>query len=724
MDSLPPDLAALAAALGVAAEYADWRGEPRRPPVSTIRAVLAAMGVDAEDDAATAASLATVTDQAWRRLTAPTVVLRAGGDLTVELTVPAGADVEAVAVTADGVRHRLAIVPGSPSPDRERTVDGVRLVRRRGRVPSTLEIGTSRLEVRADNRLETVPLLMTPVRCPVPKSRSWGWQVQLYALRSRASWGIGDFGDLRRLTAHAGELGAGLVLLNPLHSTAPVLPQEPSPYYPGSRRFTNPLYLRVAECDGIDGIAGDAGRRLDRLAEAARALGAGDRIDRNAVFELKSEALELLAAVPLPPARAERFAAYREREGQGLVDLATFAALAERHGRSFRDWPASLRDPRSEAVAAARADLADRVELHCWLQWQCDEQLGRAAEAADTGGMPVGLITDLAVGVDPGGSDAWALQADLAQDVTVGAPPDSFNQRGQDWRLPPLRPDRLPLTGYAPFRDLVRSQLHHAGGLRIDHAMGLFRLFWIPEGCSPADGTYVSYPAQDLLGVLALEAETAGAVVVGEDLGTVEPGVPQALRDRGVMGSRVLWFERTEPTSEHPDGVPLPAAEYPELALTSISTHDLPTARGFLADEPARIRAALDLLGHSESQERARTAAERADVRSLLRSEGLLEDGADDVAVAEALHAFIARTPSLLVVASMWDAVGDLRQPNLPGTVDEYPNWRLPVAEPSPDAVVASDELLPPSRPLLLEQLLAHPGVARLAEVLGAGRAS
>ncbi len=720
------DLVALADARGVATRYADWRGEPRVPPVSTIRAVLAAMGVDASDDRATAASLARVTDDAWRRLVAPTAVVRAGVDLAVTLTVPEGAPVEAVAVTASGVRHALALDPVTAGLREERMQGGERLARRVARVPAAVEIGTHRLEVRAGERCEEVPLLVAPARCPTPAQRSWGWQVQLYALRSRTSWGFGDFGDLRRLVEHAGELGAGLVLLNPLHSTAPVLPQEPSPYYPGSRRFTNPLYLRVTDCDGIEGIegiGGEAGRRLDGLTRAGQALVAGDRIDRDAVFAVKQEALELLAAVPLPPARAERFAAYRDREGQGLIDLATFAALAERHGRSFHGWPAALRDPRGAAVASARRELADRVALHTWLQWQCDEQLGRAAEASQAGGMPVGLVTDLAVGVDPGGSDAWALQADLAQDVTVGAPPDSFNQRGQDWRLPPLRPDRLPLTAYAPFRDLVRSQLHHAGGLRIDHAMGLFRLFWIPEGCSPAEGTYVSYPALDLLGVLALEAEAAGAVVVGEDLGTVEPGVPEALRDRGVMGSRVLWFERTEPDDEHPDSVPLPSAEYPELALTSVSTHDLPTARGFLADEPARVRARLDLLGHPEADERARTAAQRADLRTLLTGEGLLDDGADDEAVTEAMHAFVARTPSKLVVASIWDAVGDLRQPNLPGTVDEYPNWRLPVAEPVPE-VEAVDDLLPPSRPLLLEQLLAHPGVSRLAEVLGAGRAT
>lgn len=725
-DLVPEDLARLAAAHGVATHYEDHDGRRVDVSIETVRAVLAAMDVPAGSAEEVRAALVAAAEMGWRRLVAPTVLVRVGSATEVAVTAPAGAGqgtAEVTILTAEG-----GVVAIAPGPGRDwREVGRERLERRTAVLPSTLPIGAHRLTVRAGGREEHAHLLVVPPRCPVPADlRAWGWQVQLYALRSARSWGIGEFADLRTLLATAGrEHGAGLVLANPLHAALPVLPQEPSPYSPASRRFTNPLYLRVEECDGY-GQLGPADRaRVDALAAEARAGNRRDTIDRDAVFRRKSEAFALLAAQPLNAQRAAALAAYRAEEGQGLIDFAAAAALAECHGRSWAAWPVALRDPHSPAVAAARAELADRIALHTWLQFQCDTQLAAAAAAARDAGMPVGLLVDLAVGVDPGGADAWALQADLAARVTVGAPPDSFNQQGQDWQLPPLRPDRLPLTGYEPFRDLVRSQLRHAGGIRIDHAMGLFRLFWIPAGADAADGTYVRYPADALLGVLALEAEAAGALVVGEDLGTVERGVPETLRAHGVLGSRVFWFERREPEPHRsPEAsARLPSAEYPVLALTSVTTHDLPTAAGFLADEPARVRAALGQLGHPLEVERARTAAERRELVTLLVDEGLVAPGASDADVVLAMYAFVARTPSLMVTASLGDAIGDLRQPNLPGTVDEYPNWRLPVAAPSGPPPSGPQPLLPPSHPRLLDEILVSPQVTRLAEVLRQGRA-
>jgi 4-alpha-glucanotransferase len=315
----------------------------------------------------------------------------------------------------------------------------------------------------------------------------------------------------------------------------------------------------------------------------------------------------------------------------------------------------------------------------------------------------VGIVHDLAVGVDPGGADAWALQAELATGVRVGAPPDGFNQQGQDWGLPPLRPDRLLATGLRPLRDMLRSVLAHAGGIRIDHALGLFRLFWIPEGVGAEEGTYVRYPAEAMLAVLALEAERAGAVVIGEDLGTVEEGVHERLRDAGVLGSRVLYFEW-----EH--GRRKPAAHYEREALASVTTHDLPTALGWWRGEGVRLRVDLDLLGpgNDERSERARLDAERAAMLDLLADEGLLTADPGEREIVEAMHAFLARTPSLLVAASPADAIGDPRQPNLPGTVDEYPNWRLPLAIDDGDGPAVVD----------LDDLLDHPRTRALARAL------
>jgi 4-alpha-glucanotransferase len=499
-------------------------------------------------------------------------------------------------------------------------------------------------------------LLVAPRRCPTPP-RTWGWMAQLYGVRSRASWGMGDLGDLARLACWSGcEAGAGFVLVNPLHAAAPGLPQEDSPYFPASRRFLNPLYLAVEDVPEL--ALADAATREEvlRLGNEARALNASERIDRDAVHRLKSRALELL----FPYARPAPL------DDPGLRDFAVWSALAERHGGTYQDWPAELRRPGPPATGRAEPE---RVAYHAWLQRLCDEQLAEAQRIARDSGMPVGLVLDLAVGVDPGGADAWAQQDDLAQGMTVGAPPDSFNRQGQDWRLPPWRPDRLRAGGYAPFRDLVRATVAHAGGIRVDHAMGLFRLFWVPEGMGPAEGTYVRYPAEDLLGILAYECARAGAVAVAEDLGTVEPGVPETLRANGILGSAVLWFEEGG------------AASYPEQAFASVTTHDLPTARGFWTD---------DALPNIE---------DRARVRALLVAEGLVGEDATVGELVVAMHAFVARTPSLMTAVALGDAAGDPRQPNMPGTRDEYPNWRLPL-------------------PVALEDLADHAQVAAVVEAV------
>lgn len=681
---VPEHLAALADACGVATSYTGADDRRVDVPAETVRALLEAMDVDAGDERSAERELARVRAERAQRLVPPAHVARRGDPGS--WAVPAGAVAEAAVELEGGGLRELGA--GSPLG-----------------LPADLPAGHHRLRARAGTAEAEGALVVAPARAPLPAQRLWGWMAQLYQLRSAASWGMGDAADLATLAARsAAELDAGFVVCNPLHAATPVPPIEPSPYFPSSRRFADPLYLRVEDVPERAGLDADDAARLAALAEQARALNGSDRIDRDAVFARKREALELLHRAPRPDAREAAFAAYRRRRGQALSDFATFCALAERHGRIWQRWPAELRHPRGAAVEAARAELADRIDFHAWLQWLLDEQLAGAQRAATDAGMPIGVIGDLAVGVDPGGADAWTLQDELAGDVRVGAPPDAFNQRGQDWRLPPLRPDRLAETGFAPVREMLAGVLAGAGGVRIDHVMGLFRLFWIPDGAEPTAGTYVRYPGEQLLGVLALEAERAGAVVVGEDLGTVEPGLRDRLRGAGVLGSSVVYFERDD------DGEPVPPDDYPELALASVTTHDLPTAAGWWRDEALRLQAELGLLGEGRTlkSELARAEAEREAVRALLRAEGLAADDADTAELVAAMHALLARTPSLLAAASPADAVGDLRQPNLPGTDDEYPNWRLPLAEPAGDG----------HRPVGLEELLAHPGTRRLADIL------
>ncbi len=718
-EEMTAELAALGATCGVVTTYVDWLGTHRDVPATTVRRVLAAMGVAADTDADVRRSLVALAQEPWRRAVPGTIVVRRGGAAAAAVRAPLGARPHVELTSEQGERLAISL---ADDPHETQSLDGRRYGAYALRLPDDVPLGYHRLVVfeagAGGGDPQHATLVVAPPACPSWEGERplWGWMFQLYAIRSGHCWGIGDLGVLRDLADWSGrELGAGLLLCNPLHAVAPVLPQEPSPYYPASRRFTNPLYLSVEDIPERKRLAPAAARTVTALADRLRRSNTGERIDRDLVFTAKQEALELVYAVPRDPVREAAFGAYRRREGQGLEDFATFCVLAERHGAPWTTWPEPLRHPSSPSVAAVRRDLPDRIAYHAWLQWLCEQQLAAAQDTARRAGMPVGIVHDLAVGVDPGGADGWALQNELATAMTVGAPPDAFNQRGQDWRLPPLLPNRLLDTAYAPFGTMVRSLLQHAGGVRIDHAMGLFRLWWIPDGCFPSDGAYVRYPARDLLGVLALEAERASAIVVAEDLGTVEGGVRETLQDWRIFGSAVLYFERME---RGPDGseAPLPAAAYRRHVLASITTHDLPTAAGFWTGEALRVQQQLGLLpaDTTTEAEEARAARDRAALQALLQREGLVgpDPTLDDL--VSAMHTFIAHTPSLLVTVSLGDALGDVRQPNMPGTTDEYPNWRLPLVEPG-EGVAA---------PVLLEDLLDHPRLRRIAAILRAGRAA
>ena len=659
------DLARLASAYGVATSYLDQRRAPVDVGRDAVVGVLAALGVDASTPAGVREALAEVDG---RSPTPPIAVVSCSAGGHVAVGGPAQLRLE-------GGGHRAVASDGG-----------------RVRIPPGLPLGWHCLEL-GDRDL---PVVVTPDRLDGDGRRGWGWMVQLYALRSRGSWGIGDTADLRTLADWTAARGGDLVLVNPLHAVTPTLPQQPSPYYPGSRRWTSPLYLRLEDTAWYD--AADAALR--GKVDALRPAMDPDRINRDAVWAAKLAALELLwqqspvaGAVPLPG------------EDDDLWTFATWCALCEVHGNDWRSWPAELHDPASAAVGRARADLADRVRFHASLQVAVDDQLARTQQRARDAGMDVGVVHDLAVGADPGGADSWMFGAAMALSARIGAPPDLFNQQGQDWGMPPWHPQHLAAHGYRPFRDMLRGVLRHAGGIRVDHVLGMFRLWWIPEGAGAPGGTYVKYDADALLGIIALEAERVGAVVIGEDLGTVPPEVRATLADRGLLGNSVLWFEREE--VEPGEIGPLqPPDKWREAALASVTTHDLPTALGWVRGEHLRLRAEMNLVTDPAADE-SNWQSERAELLALLVDTGLLDSvDAPPEAVVRALHQFIARTPSRYVVAAPSDAVGDLRQPNLPGTVDEYPNWRLPVADES-------------GRPLSLEELLADERVVGLAADLG-----
>src|SRR5215472_11377651 len=531
-----------------------------------------------------------------------------------------------------------------------------------------------------------------------PRS-GWGFTVQLYSVRSRQSWGHGDLRDLADLAIWSGrELGAAFVLINPLHAAEPVPPVSPSPYLPMSRRFTSPLYLRVEDIGEYPLLPAAQRRRIEELAAPLQAASTGSGlIDRDAVWRAKRAALEIIHGQPLAPGRRAAFERFRVHEGQALDDWATWCALAEIHGPDWREWPTPLRSVRSAAVAAERGRLGARVKFHAWLQWLADEQRAAAQAAARAAGMRIGVVADLAVGAHPGGADAWAYAAVLAPGVSVGAPPDEFNQQGQDWAQPPWHPGRLAAAGYQPLAGLIRSAFDHAGGLRADHVMGLFRLWWVPAGMTPDRGVYVRYPHQAMVGVFTGEAVRAGALAIGEDLGTVEDWVHDYLAGRGVLGTSMLWFERRR------DGTPRPPGQWRRLCLATVGTHDVPPVAAFVTGEQVTLRAGLGLLARDEDAERADAAEALLAWQHALAREGLVPLAArsarpDPAEFTVALYGFLARTPAALVGVSLADAVGEHRPQNLPGTTTQYPNWRVPLGDGD-------------GRPVLLEDLATHPGV-------------
>jgi 4-alpha-glucanotransferase len=537
---------------------------------------------------------------------------------------------------------------------------------------------------------------------PAVSRRAWGFTVQLYSLRSRGSWGHGDFADLAALARWSGGLGAGFVLINPLHAAEPACPVSPSPYLPMSRRFVSPLYLRVEDIPEYAALPAAGRQRIEMLATPLRAASASPAlIDRDAVWAAKRAALEIIHAQPLTGARRERFERFTMAQGQPLADWATWCALAEIHGPDHRTWPAALRDPRGQQAASERRRLAGAVRFHSWLQWLADEQRAAAQAAAREAGMEVGVIGDLAVGAHPGGADAWALADVLVPGMSVGAPPDEFNQRGQDWSQPPWHPGRLAAVGYQPLAGLVRAGFAHGGGLRADHVMGLFRLWWVPGGMPPSRGTYVRYRHEAMTGVLTGEAAGAGALAIGEDLGTVEPWISDYLAARGVLGTSMLWFERA------PGGAPRPPEDWRAACLATVGTHDVPPAAAFVTGEQVTLRSQLGLLTRDLPTERRAAQESLAGWRATLTAEGLLPAGAEP-APAEftaALYGYLVRTPAALVGVSLADAVGDRRPQNMPGTTAEYPNWQVPLCDGE-------------GRPVLLEDLPGHPAVAALVRVV------
>jgi 4-alpha-glucanotransferase len=682
----------LADAHGVGTSFHGWDGLPHSVAPETLVKVLAALGVQAHTTELIEAALAEAEQAPWRRMLPPAVVVQHGESVLVPVHL------------RDGSTARVTVLPEAGDPVEAvqadvwvppRDVDGVPTGRATFTVPEGLALGWHTLRAESDGVTAECALVVVPQRLTTADAlverRGWGLATQLYSVRSKRSWGIGDFADLADLAAISGERGADYVLVNPLHAAEPVPPVQPSPYSPSTRRFFNPLYIRIESIPELAYLKPRRRATIDRLQDQVQALNRdGERLDRNAVFAAKLQALELLYHTRRSPARQAAFDEFCRISGSGLDDFALWSAIREDLAPDDPLWTDPDCALGSEAAEALRGKLADRIGFHRWLQWICDEQLEDAQQTARRSGMRLGVVHDLAVGVDLSSADAWTLHDVLAPGISVGAPPDMYNQQGQDWNQPPWHPARLAEAGYAPFRNMLATVLRHAGGIRVDHVLGLFRLWWVPAGNSPRDGAYVTYDHDALIGILALEAQRAGAVVIGEDLGTFEPWVRDYLAARGILGTSILWFEN--------DGdSPLPPEQYRPQALASVNTHDLPPTAGYLAGDHVALRSRLGLLERSEAEEREEHEATLEKMMGLLRERGLLPESGFgnhelEERTIEALHRLLAQTPSALLGVALVDAVGERRVQNQPGTTEAlYPNWQVPLGDPAGKPVYLDD---------------------------------
>ena len=485
--------------------------------------------------------------------------------------------------------------------------------------------------------------------------RIWGPAVQIPSLRDRRGEAYGDFGALATLVEQAAAAGADAVAMSPVHALFPGDPKSFSPYGPSTRLFLNVLLADPS-----------------LLGDERDGNGGGDLIDWEAAIPMRMERLRALYESRSDAIRHE-VETFAQEKGEPLRRHALFDALFERFGTGWNEWPAELRDPSAPAVESFARENRDRADFYVFLQWLADRSLARAQEAAREGGMAIGLIADMAVGMSHGGSQAWSRREGLLTGLSVGAPPDLLGPQGQDWGITTFSPRGLRRTNFRDFIDTIRAAVTHAGGIRIDHAMSLKRLWVVPHGASSQEGVYLHYPQRDLMRLLALESWRAKAIVVGEDLGTVPSGFREAMSQRNFMGMRVLWFERTQSGGFRAPG------QYEPLAAAMTSTHDLPTVAGWWSGRDIDWNRKLGRSDPelTEPEERSRRERERRLFLRACRSAGIHTSDPVDAALA-----YVSSTNCDLALFPAEDLLGLEEQPNLPGTIDEHPNWRrrLPVA--------------------------------------------
>jgi 4-alpha-glucanotransferase len=643
------DLIALAEQAGIAPRWRDAYGHDRDVSGDTLRAVLASLGLPAASDAELAESRERLREQDSGTILPPLLTAAVGQAIT--LPVRPG-------------QYRLILADGH-------TVEGQAEDTGTGqaRLPPVSEPGYHQVQIgEAETTLAVAPVQCIFLTDLAPGGRLWGLAVQLYSLRRPGDGGIGDFAALREFAQGAAKQGAAAVAISPVHAQFSADPGRFSPYAPSSRSLLNVVHSALSEVEPED-------------AEEMARLESLKLIDWPAATRLRMRAFRRTFEHTgrHDPALAE----FRREMGDVLESHARFEALhahffgADAGKWHWRSWPEECRNPSSPAVARFAEDHAQEVAFHAWLQFLADQGLKAAQKAARQAGMPIGLVADLAVGTDGGGSQSWSRPDQMLTGLTIGAPPDALGPQGQNWGLVGFSPHGLVQSGFAAFLEMLRASLRHAGGVRIDHAMGLTRLWVLPEGATPADGAYLHFPERDLLRLIALESWRNRAVVLGEDLGTVPEGFRERLGEAGVMGMRVLWFERHGAWFSRP-------SEWTRNAVAMTSTHDIPTVAGWWTGTDLDWRARLGLI-RDEAKERAERDQDRVALWNAFLDSGSAAGEpppTESGPVVNAAIPHVGRAACELVMLPMEDALGETEQPNLPGTIDEHPNWRcrLPAA--------------------------------------------
>jgi (1->4)-alpha-D-glucan 1-alpha-D-glucosylmutase len=678
----------LAGLAGVEPWYFDLQGRRHETTLAAKVLVLGALGFDVSSIAAVRAAASAMEEETWRRWLPPSIVKRAEENF-IDLFLPSselGRSWKYDIVLETGEAISGAFQPQQLALLGQREIEGRALEHRRLEIPP-LPIGYHKIRLASDESVESL-LASVPQRCHLPRGlsdpneRRWGIATHLYAVRSERNWGVGDFDDLSRLVETAGQAGASAVALNPFHALFPASPDDASPYSPSSRLFLNPLYIDVAAAPFADALAD-----CRDVEPALPALRDAPLVDYAKVWQAKQPAFEALFRAFDKKAKrgaiASEFESFVTAEGAALDSFAAFSALQEQHGRRWQQWPEVYRRSRTPAVDRFVRQNKERVGFHRYLQFLADRQLKNAAASAARAGMEIGLIRDLAMGINPDGADAWADQDAYIFALRCGAPPDDFAPHGQEWGVLALHPLRLK-RNFEPFVALLRANMHHAGGLRIDHVIGLQRQFLVPLSADPSTGCYVRYPLDELLGLLALESRRNSVVVVGEDLGTVPEGFPERMHEKNILGCTILYFERAR------DGSFKNPRDYRAQAAVSAATHDLPTLAGFWEGRDVEERRRIGIYNAAEAT--AALADRRRDCTRLLdalRRAGFdAGDAGDEMTphLRDAIHAFLASSSAQLFLAQLDDLTGEKEQINMPGTTTQYANWRRKLSRSLEDA--------------------------------------